>query len=48
MYVGYGYISEQNKHHLHSSQKPNFLQSLELEAAHPGVNNVVKNCCRVQ
>lgn len=31
-----------------SSQKPNFPQSLGLEAAHPGVNDVVKNWCRVE
>lgn len=30
-----------------SSEKLYFPQSLELEAAHPGVNDVVKNRCKV-
>lgn len=47
-YICYGYISEKKKHHPISSQKLYFPQSLELEAAHPGVNNVVKNWCKVE
>lgn len=31
-----------------SSEKLYFPQSLELEAAHPGVNDVVKNWCKVE
>lgn len=31
-----------------SSEKLYFPQSLELEAAHPGINNVVKNWCNVE
>lgn len=31
-----------------SSQKLNFPQSLELEAARPGVNDVVKNWCKAE
>lgn len=33
---------------LHNSQKLNFPQSLELEAAHSGINDVVKNWCKVE